>query len=131
MDPGNRLVCWGYDGIDSHWYGFFESTFERDKTLIITVKDTWSLTHGVHLCFGAPYAFETLGDHPAPAGTLPDRSDGFVGLLEMCDNDRERTPDPCVQSITTVHDGSVKTGFDTVITATIPKGLTGDPFAHP
>lgn len=131
VNPGKPLVCGGYEGIDLNWYGFFESTFERDKTVTITVKDTWSLTYGVHLCFGAPYAFETLGDHPAPAGTLPDGSDGFVGLLEMCDNERERTPDPCVQSITTVRDKSVKSGFDTVVIATIPAELTGDPFVHP
>jgi hypothetical protein len=131
VDPGNPLICSGYEGIDSHWYGFFESTFQRDKTLTLTELNTSSSTDGVALCFGAPYQFETLGDHPAPAGTLPDGSTGFVGLLEICDNDTEPVPDPCVQSITTLSDERVDSGFDTVITATIPAGLTGDPFAHP
>ena len=130
VDPGNPLVCPGYEGIDSHWYGFFESTFQRDKTITYTVLNTSSSTTGVEFCFGAPYEFETLGDHQAPSGTLPDGSTGFVGLLENCDNATESAPDPCVQSIMAVPDDSVDTGFDTTVTVTIPAGLTGDPAGH-
>lgn len=126
VDPGSRLVCPGYTGIDSNWYGFSESTTTRSKTVNYTVFDTSSSTAGVEVCFGAPYEFETLGDANAPPATMPDGSPGFLGLLERCDGD----VDPCVQSITTVADPNVATKFDTVITAIIPAGEPGDPWMH-
>ena len=46
-------------------------------------------TDGFQVCFGAPYGFAALnsptaGPMIAPAGTLPDGTQGFVGLLARC-----------------------------------------------
>jgi hypothetical protein len=101
-------------------YSYFESTSTRAKMITYTIKNV-SPT-GVQYCFGAPYEFETLGDHPAPPGTLPDGSPGFIGLLEHCESFSEG-PEACVQSI-------VASGPNTVLTVRIDAGLPGDPWGH-
>jgi hypothetical protein len=124
VNTGQPLVCSGYTPRDQNWYGVLESTSNRAKTITYTLKNT--SPSGVELCFGAPYEFETLDNQNAPAGTLPDGSAGFVGLLEHCESFGE-PPEACVQSIVGVPDAGVSSGQDTVATIRIDAGLPGDP----
>jgi hypothetical protein len=110
--------CSSYTPQSPDWYGFDVSAADRSKVITWTVKNSNPATFKV--CFGAPYPFETLGDHPAPPGTLPDGSQGNVGLLERCESFSE-SPEACVRSI-------APSGNDTVIIVRIDAGLSGDPF---
>jgi hypothetical protein len=121
VDPGTRPTCQDYEPRDTHWYGVFESTGERSKTITETLFDT--STNGLQVCFAAPYEFETATDQNAPPGPLPDGTHGFVGLLETCEPGPE-SPEACVQSIVPSEDGAV-------ITIRIDGGLDGDPWFGP
>ena len=120
VDVGTPLTCAGYAARDPNWFGFVESTGNRSKLITYTLDNTGPA--GVEFCFGAPYEFETPGDHPAPPGTLPDGTSGFVGLLERCESFSE-PPEACVKSI-------VADGPNTVVTVRIDAGLPGDPWGH-
>jgi hypothetical protein len=132
-DPG----CAGYTPptASADWYEFLVqpadgTTFDRSKQVTRVVKG--ATTDGMQICFGAPYEFNvidpTTGEaEPAPAGTLSDGSQGFVGLLPACIVGNVNLPNqgPCVQSLTDQEDGN---SIDAVATITIPAGLAGDPF---
>jgi hypothetical protein len=129
-DPG----CANYSPPEASadWYEFVVQpadgeTFDRSKTVTWTVRGT--TTDGFEVCFGAPYQFVSLNSdgHPddAPAGTLPDGSPGFVGLLASCSDFTGGSP--CVSSLTTEEDPT--TGEDeAVAVVSIPAFLTGDPW---
>lgn len=125
-ESSQQLVCSvpgttrAYIARDPNMYSVFESTSTRAKAITYTIKNV--SPNGVEFCFGAPYPFETLGDQPAPPGTLPDGSHGFIGLLERCESFPE-PPEACVQSI-------VANGPNTVVTVRIDAGLDGDPWGH-
>ena len=81
---------------------------------------------GFVVCFGAPYEFDAEPDSGlAPAGTLPDGSPGFIGILAQCS---ELTAgSPCWESITTVTDPATG-GRSAQAVVSIPAGLVGDPW---
>jgi hypothetical protein len=136
-----QLNCSGYTSADANTYDFL-TTVDRSKTLTITIKQPSTPLHGSatqilraqQLCFGAPYEFTTSSGTPAPAGTLPDGSPGFVGLLPNCPATlpNSAAPGPCHdrKSDTTILDPTRKLGFDIVLVADIPLGLSGDPWCR-
>ena len=126
-DPG----CSTYNppAASADWYEFVVQpadgrTFDRSKTITWTVKNTTA--DGFAVCFGAPYEFDAESDSGlAPAGTLPDGTQGFVGLLTECS---ELTAgSPCWESITTQTD-PLTGGPEAVAVVSIPAGNTGDPW---
>jgi hypothetical protein len=134
VDVGTKPVCntlagTPYQGVDQNFYSALYTPTDNGntqvaKTIMYTIFNTGG-HEGINLCFAAPYPFEQLDDSPAVAGTLPDGSPGFVGLLEKCDPAEDgATPDPC-QTVATVADPNG--GTDTVFTITIPAGEPGDP----
>jgi hypothetical protein len=135
VDTGTKPVCGTLAGTPyvGHDQNFYSAIYTPDagtpqvaKTIKYTIFNTGG-AEGIHLCFAAPYQFEQLDDSPAVAGTLPDGSSGFVGLLETCDSAEDgTTPDPC-QTVATVPDTGVSSGSDTVFTITVPAGEPGDP----
>lgn len=124
-DPG----CSGYRPRSVDWYEFNVTpadgkTYDRTKTITWTVFRVSA--DGFEVCYGAPYDFQTgFGDNGAifaPAGTLPDGTIGFVGLLDSCDALGDaQSSNPCWTSIDSTDSG-------TVATVQIPAGLSGDPF---
>ncbi len=132
LDPG----CADYQPATADWYEFVVQpadnlTFDRTKTVTWTVKGTTS--DGFQVCFGAPYEFPVLDpatgqEEQAPAGTLPDGSPGFVGLLARCVVGNVAIAVPCVQSVSTQDDPNSQTGTDAVAVVTIPAGEPGDPW---
>lgn len=125
--------CAAYQPRSPDTYEFVVSAADRAKSVTWTVKNT--TTDGFRVCFGAPYEFNvidpTTGEaEPAPAGTLPDGSPGFVGLLPACVVGNVNIPNqgPCVQSLVDQEDANSTSGLDAVATITIPAGLPGDPF---
>lgn len=125
VDTGTRPVC-DFPGSQTQYVPFDQNFYtalytpntggQPAKSITYTIFNTGQAN--LHLCFEAPYEFEQLDDTNAPSNG----NGQFVGLLENCDND----DDPC-QTTTTVPDSSVSSGFDTVITVTIPAGEPGDP----
>jgi hypothetical protein len=109
------------------WYGVDVSDSTRTKTITWTVNN--AISDGFEICFGAPYDFLTgFGSDGqrlfAPAGTLPDGTTGFVGLLDSCNNLGDfQSSNPCWTSIAPGPNGS-----GTVAMIQIPAGLTGDPW---
>jgi hypothetical protein len=86
--PPENTGCASYTPQSPDWYGFDVSAFDRSKNISLTVKNSDPSTF--QLCFGAPYEFDVRGPDdtlvPAPPGTLPDGTTGFVGLLPPCPN---------------------------------------------
>ena len=80
------------------------------------------------MCFGAPYEFDAVnldtgGVGPAPGGTLPDGTRGFVGILPRCNPETEVLTEPCaVIQPEDSEEGGV------IATVRIPAGLQGDPW---
>jgi hypothetical protein len=134
--PGSDTTngCGSYTppAASADWYEFVvnppdATTADRTKTVTWTVKNT--TTDGFKVCFGAPYEFDAQGTDSglAPAGTLPDGSPGFIGLLDFCPEFPTDTS-PCVSSLTTERDPL--TGLDNAVAViTIPAGNVGDPWA--
>ena len=116
----------------ANWYEFVVQpadgeTFDRGKTITWTVKGTSDEPYTAGVCFGAPYEFDAIFTNSglAPAGTLPDGSQGFVGLLGECSE--LTTGSPCISNLSTQEDPT--TGEqEAVIVVTIPAGLPGDPW---
>ena len=135
-NSGAQLSCKGYSSADPNTYSFL-TTVDRSKVLTITIVDpsahlsgsAQKILKGQMICFGAPYDFTTAAGTPAPAGTLPDGTSGFVGLLPNCSGS---TTGPCAdtKSETTVPDPNSPLGFDIVLVADIPSGLAGDPWGR-
>ncbi len=129
VDEGTTLACTGYGSQDPNWYGFQTST-TGEKTITYRVVPA-SADHRVlaafNFCLGAPYEFTSKSGAPAPPGTLPDGSSGFIGLVPNC----PVTPaGPCVLSRTSVPDSGSPTGFDAVLKVRFPAGLPGDPYGR-
>jgi hypothetical protein len=118
VDVGTPLTCAGYEAVDPNWYESVMSTSNRVKVITYTLDNT--SPEGIQFCFGAPYEFTTSSGGPAPAGTLPDGTPGFIGLLPSCP-----ASGPCVESITSSEGNE---GANTIITVRIPDGLPGDPY---
>lgn len=128
---GAPLQCTGYTPQDANWWEFVMSSANRSKTIVYTLK-TPHLTstptatvNDTQFCFGAPSVFTTRSGAPAAAGTLPDGSSGFIGLLPNCP-----ASGPCIVSRQSVPDVSSPTGFDIVVTVNIPEALAGDPWGR-
>jgi hypothetical protein len=120
VDVGTPLTCAGYVATDPNWFQFLSSSINRTKAITYTLDNT--SPEGIQTCFGAPYEFTTSSGGPAPAGTLPNGTPGFIGLLPSCP-----ASGPCVQSITSSEGGE---GVNTIVTVRIPDGLVGDPAVH-
>jgi hypothetical protein len=120
VDVGTPLTCAGYVATDPNWFQFLWSSVNRFKLITYTLDNT--NPDGIHVCFGAPYEFRTSSSEPAPAGTLPNGTPGFIGLLPSCP-----ASGPCVQSITSSEGDE---GVNTIITVRIPDGLVGDPMVR-
>jgi hypothetical protein len=127
-DPG----CASYNppAASADWYEFVVqpvdgTTFDRSKTITWTVRG--ATTDGFEVCFGAPYEFDAQGTDSglAPAGTLPDGSPGFVGLLDGCSE--LTSGSPCISSLTTQRDPNTGV-LEAVAVVSIPPGLQGDPW---
>jgi hypothetical protein len=128
LDVGTPLQCPGYTAEDSNWFGFFLTTADRRKLITYTVRPTGQgpgLVGSTQFCFGASAEFTTSSGPPAGAGTLPDGSSGFIGLLPTCP-----AGGPCISSRGTTPDPSSPTGFDIVLTAEIPASFAGDPWGR-
>jgi len=126
VDPGTALVCPGYTAQDPNWYSFTTSSASVGKTLTYTVVPATAETP-VAFCLGAPYEFTTSAGTPAPPGTLPDGSSGFIGLLPTC---AQGFGGPCVDSVTRTPDAGSPTGFDVTQKVSFPAGLPGDPWGR-
>ena len=82
--------------------------------------------YGEQVCFGAPSDFVTAGGTLASAGTLPDGSAGFIGLLPNCGASGATV---CIQS-RAAQLAVPPIGFELIVTAFVPEGLTGDPWGR-
>jgi hypothetical protein len=136
VNAGAQLNCPGFPASsDPNTYDFLTTTTDRSKVVTVTINEPSTPLHGSakqilnaqQLCFGAPYQFTTVSGAPATAGTLPDGTSGFIGVLPNCP-----AVGPCHdrKSDTTILDPSRKLGFDIVLVADIPAGLPGDPHLH-
>lgn len=126
-DPG----CENYTPPEASadWYEFVVQpadgqTFDRSKTVTWTVNG--ASADGFEVCFGAPYEFDAQDTDSglAPPGTLPDGTQGYVGLLEPCSD--YTSGSPCIESIRDVAIPQTE-GQSVVASVFIPAGLTGDP----
>jgi hypothetical protein len=126
VDPGTPLVCAGYAAQDPNWYAFMTSSTSVGKAITYTVVPAARETP-VGFCLGAPYEFTTSGGTPAPPGTLPDGTSGFIGMLPRC---AQGFGGPCVDSVTKAPDSSSPTGFDVTQKVNFPAGLPGDPWGR-
>jgi hypothetical protein len=129
VDEGTQLACGGYGSQDPNWYAFTSSS-TGEKTITYQVVPS-SAEHrvlaGFQFCLGAPYEFTSRSGAPAPPGTLPDGSSGYIGLLPNC----PATPaGPCIASRTSVPDPGSPTGFDAILKVRFPAGLPGDPYGR-
>ena len=133
-NAGAQLVCQGYKSADSNTYES-ATTFDASKVITTTIAspaihlsgNANQILKAQQICFGAPYEFTTASGAPAAAGTLPDGTAGFIGLLQACTGS---TVGPCHdrKSDTTVPDPNSPLGFDIVLVADVPAGLPGDPW---
>lgn len=134
-DPG----CATYTPQSPDWYGFDVSATDRSKDITFMVKD--SDPSKFKVCFGAPYEFQDETGSPAPPGTLPDGTAGFVGLLPRCSTDTIFAPvngdfalsaadvaPPTFICANISGQPQADGSSTTTATLTIPPGLPGDPF---
>lgn len=134
-DAGSQLTCTGYTSVDPNTYeSFAPAAWGKVVTLTIVPAKKLSgkanqILNGQQICFGAPISFTTLSGTPAGAGTLPDGSSGFIGLLQTCTGS---TVGPCHdrQADTTVADPNSPNGFDLVLVYNVPAGWAGDPWGR-
>jgi hypothetical protein len=126
VDAGTPLSCADpahgrYTGFDPNWYGF-SITGTSDKTLTYTMPSV-AFDAGLQFCFGATVTFPTSSGGNAAAGTLPDGTAGFIGLLPSCAS--PPTGFPCVVSVV-----ATSTGSGSITTVDVPQAFAGDPFGH-
>jgi hypothetical protein len=134
FNDGAQLNCAGYTSLDPNTYTFITPN-GWGKTGTITIIPTTNLGNAKQvlkaqqICFGAPYEFTTASGSPAGAGTLPDGSSGFIGLLPNCPGNLSNATGPCHDrgADTTIPDHHNKSGYDVVLVEFIPTGLPGDP----
>lgn len=114
---GNQLSCTGYTSADPNTYAFFTTT-DRSKVITITIDSPLvSIPLAQEdICFGAVFDFPVKGGGMAPAGTLPDGTSGFIGLLPDC----PVVGFPC-------HNRAADMASPLTLVADVPKGLPGDP----
>jgi hypothetical protein len=127
LDVGSPLQCQGYTRQDPNWFSFLGSSSNRNKQITYAVRPAapqTELVGNTKFCLGTSSEFTTSSGTPAPAGTLPDGSTGFIGLLPFCTG----ASGPCIMSRGTSTDASSPTGFDVLLTAFIPASLAGDPW---
>lgn len=116
--------CARYEPRSPDWYEFIVGDSDRSKNVTWDVNDASS--DGFQVCYGAPYEFQVLDPTtgelgPAPEGTLPDGTSGFVGLLASCE-DIDGGNSPCIESISSPDEGGTRAIVD------IPAGNDGDPW---
>jgi hypothetical protein len=127
LGVGTPLQCQGYTRQDPNWFSFLVSSPNRSKLITYTIRPAapeTELVGNTKFCLGASSQFTTRSGTPAPAGTLPDGSSGFIGLLPFC----RGVSGPCVDSRRTSPDANSPTGFDIVLRVLIPARLAGDPW---
>ena len=132
VDVGTPLQCHGYTQLDPNWWEFSMSSANRSKTIVSTLKVPLlplsgtldAILGATQACLGALSEFTTSSGKPAPTGTLPDGTRGFIGLLPNCTG----AHGPCVVSRTSGLDLSNGIGFDIVLTIYVPEGFVGDPW---
>ncbi len=128
-DVGTPLTCPGYTAQDGNWFSF-TSTSGAGKLVTYVLMPSSARKEAVGMtqfCFGATYEFNTNTGTPAPAGTLPDGTSGYIGLLPLCSG----TPtQPCISSRSKTSDPSSPAGYDITFQVTIPAGLPGDPWGR-
>ncbi len=128
-DVGTQLQCAGYTAQDPNWFSFSVTSANRGKLITYTVRPAGPGTEPVgstQFCLGAAADFTTRAGTPAPGGTLPDGSSGFIGLLPGCTS----SSGPCVDSRGRTPDPNSPTGFDVVLRVVIPAGFAGDPWGR-
>jgi hypothetical protein len=134
-NAGSPLSCaapanGGYTGFDTNWFGFME-TGTVQKTLSYELFGLTSDQIGaVQICFGAPYEFTVNNGSQAAAGTLPNGTSGFVGLLPGCGAAGAGAA-PCIQSIAPFSDDTSGLLVTVIVPGgTLPNGQPADPFIH-
>jgi hypothetical protein len=130
VDVGTPLQCQGYTPQDPNWFSFLVSSANRTKLITYTVRPAvpeQELVGNTQFCLGSPSEFTTSSGTPAPAGTLPNRLSGFVGMVPFCN---AISGGPCIDSRGTTPDPNSPTGFDILLKVVIPAGLTGDPWGR-
>jgi hypothetical protein len=131
---------------DPNWYGFVLSSSAYSKTITYTLNpppaigatdfnSTDASTPFIpQFCLGAPYEFMTNTGAQATPATMPDGSQGFIGLLPNCQSSSDAATTtaatttasgPCVASRST----NQETGVITLV-VDIPAGLPGDPWGR-
>jgi hypothetical protein len=132
-NSGAELTCSGSTSIDPNTYTFLTTgNLVASKVATITtlgVRISGSVTkflHAQQICFGGAVDFITASGTLAPAGTLPDGSSGFVGVLPNCTG---TSTGPC-------HDQNsdsatlVGSTYTVRLVADIPAAYAGDPWMH-
>jgi hypothetical protein len=130
FDVGTALVCAGYTAQDANWFSYLSTSTSTGKTVVYTVRPSFvvpELVGNTQFCFGSPSPFEQRGGGSAPAGTLPDGSSGFIGLVPNCFSTSKGV---CISGRSTTPDAMSPTGFDVVLTVRFPAGITGDPWGR-
>jgi hypothetical protein len=135
VNAGSPLSCaaqanGGYTGFDTNWFQFTE-TGTVQKTLSYELFGLTSDQIGaVQMCFGAPYEFTVNNGTLAPAGTLPDGTPGFIGLLPGCGAAGAGAA-PCILSIGPFSDGNSGLLVTVIVPGgTLPSGAPADPWMH-
>jgi hypothetical protein len=127
-----QLKCTGYTSADPNTYQF-DTPSGWSKVVTLTIRPLKKLSGNANqilkaqqICFGAPEDFITASGTLAPAGTLPDGTSGFIGLLPNCTGS---STGPCHarNQDTTITDQLSPNGFDLVLVADIPAAFAGDP----
>jgi hypothetical protein len=129
------LNCAGNTSADPNVYEINVTTPNRSKVVTTTIKQpaiplsgtTTAILGTQQICFGAPYDFVTASGSNAPAGTLPDGTQGFIGLLPDCGASGATV---CISNRSSQLDALSPLGFDIIVTYNIPAGLSGDPWVH-
>jgi hypothetical protein len=123
--PGQpALACTG-STLDPNTYQVFE---QSSSDTVVTIKivppanlkgTPNQILKQAQICFGQATEFTTNTGTPAPAGTLPDGSPGYVGLLQTCTGS---TTGPCHnrQADTTIPDHHTKLGYDLILVVDVP-----------
>lgn len=131
---GNQLVCPGYNTLDTNTFDFGMSSGvnSRTKTWEETIYDVAAtqsaaanVKASVQVCFGDTTEFTNSKNKPAARGTLPDGSQGYIGLLPNC----PVKSGPCIdRSLDSSQPDPSGSGFEIRVYAQIPAGY--DLFAH-
>lgn len=125
--------CESYNSLDRNTY-FYITTVPRSTVATITIVPQTSLEllsnkilESQQICFGSTKEFVTNQGTPAPAATLPDGTQGFIGLLPTCTEEHSSNPCHDRDDDKTISDDSSPTGYDIVLVANVPASYSGDP----